>query len=85
MEITSGLHWYLKHFCGAHISWEKTGGVQIASIPESGALPLVNDSGLVFRRPIPWNYYQNVVTSSCEFFTLFSMDFISFFIMLLSS
>lgn len=67
VEIASGLHWYLKHFCGAHISWEKTGGVQIASIPESGSLPLIKDDGLVFKRPVPWNYYQNVVTSSYSF------------------
>ncbi|KAJ8432285.1 hypothetical protein Cgig2_028547 [Carnegiea gigantea] len=59
VEIASGLHWYLKHFCGAHISWEKTGGVQIASIPESGSLPFIKDDGLVFKRPVPWNYYQN--------------------------
>lgn len=67
VEIASGLHWYLKYLCGAHISWEKTGGVQMASIPAPGSLPFVKDGGLVFKRPVPWNYYQNVVTSSYSF------------------
>ncbi|KAJ4822739.1 hypothetical protein Tsubulata_007000 [Turnera subulata] len=43
VEIASGLHWYIKYWCGAHVSWVKTGGIQIASIPESGSLPLVQD------------------------------------------
>lgn len=68
MELASGLHWYLKYSCGAHISWDKTGGIQIASIPEPDSLPFVRDEGLVFKRPVPWNYYQNVVTSSCEYY-----------------
>ncbi|KAK9683017.1 hypothetical protein RND81_10G113000 [Saponaria officinalis] len=67
VEIASGLHWYLKYYCGAHISWEKTGGVQIGSIPKPGFLPLVKDEGLVVKRPVPWNYYQNVVTSSYSY------------------
>lgn len=67
VEIVSGLHWYLKFFCGVHISWEKTGGVQIASVPEPGSLPFVDDEGLIFKRSVPWNYYQNVVTSSYSF------------------
>ncbi|KAL2922613.1 Alpha-N-acetylglucosaminidase, partial [Bienertia sinuspersici] len=54
VEIASGLHWYLKYLCGAHLSWEKTGGVQIDSIPKPGSLPSVKDKGLVFRRPVPW-------------------------------
>lgn len=66
VEIASGLHWYLKYWCGAHVSWDKTGGVQIASIPNPGSLPRVKDEGLKIQRPVPWNYYQNVVTSSCE-------------------
>ena len=69
MELASGLHWYLKYSCGAHISWDKTGGFQIASIPEPESLPFVRDEGLVFKRPVPWNYYQNVVTSSCEYYS----------------
>uniref|UniRef100_A0A803MI61 Alpha-N-acetylglucosaminidase n=1 Tax=Chenopodium quinoa TaxID=63459 RepID=A0A803MI61_CHEQI len=64
VEIASGLHWYLKYLCGAHISWEKTGGVHMASIPDPGSLPFVKDGGLVMKRPIPWNYYQNVVISN---------------------
>ncbi|XP_057522012.1 alpha-N-acetylglucosaminidase [Amaranthus tricolor] len=67
VELASGLHWYLKYSCGAHISWDKTGGFQIASIPEPESLPFVRDEGLVFKRPVPWNYYQNVVTSSYSF------------------
>ncbi|KAF9586960.1 hypothetical protein IFM89_039832 [Coptis chinensis] len=64
VEIASGLHWYLKYWCGAHISWDKTGGVQLSSIPSPGSLPVVKDEGVMIQRPVPWNYYQNVVTSS---------------------
>nr|CAA77084.1 alpha-N-acetylglucosaminidase [Nicotiana tabacum] len=67
VEITSGLHWYLKYRCGAHISWDKTGGVQLASVPKPGSLPLVKQMELTIQRPVPWNYYQNVVTSSYSF------------------
>ncbi|KAL9333922.1 hypothetical protein Peur_074061 [Populus x canadensis] len=67
VEIASGLHWYLKHWCGAHVSWDKTGGVQIASIPKPGSLPHVKDKGVMIQRPVPWNYYQNVVTSSYSY------------------
>ncbi|KAJ0095775.1 hypothetical protein Patl1_17155 [Pistacia atlantica] len=66
VEITSGLHWYIKYWCGAHVSWDKTGGIQIASVPSPGSLPLVKDKGVRIQRPVPWNYYQNVVTSSCS-------------------
>ncbi|KAH7527885.1 hypothetical protein FEM48_Zijuj05G0013900 [Ziziphus jujuba var. spinosa] len=67
VELASGLHWYLKYWCGAHISWDKTGGIQIASIPHPGSLPLVKDEGVIIQRPVPWNYYQNVVTSSYSY------------------
>lgn len=66
VELASGLHWYLKYWCGAHISWDKTGGIQVASVPEPGSLPRVKDGGVIVQRPVPWNYYQNVVTSSCK-------------------
>lgn len=71
VEITSGLHWYLKYWCGGHISWDKTGGIQIASIPNPGSLPRVEDKGVRVQRPVPWNYYQNVVTSSCKYWILY--------------
>ncbi|KAK2440253.1 alpha-N-acetylglucosaminidase [Trifolium repens] len=67
VEIVSGLHWYLKYWCGAHVSWDKTGGVQTTSIPKPGSLPLLKDEGVKIKRPVPWNYYQNVVTSSYSF------------------
>ncbi|KAJ8900319.1 hypothetical protein K2173_024959 [Erythroxylum novogranatense] len=67
VEIVSGLHWYIKYLCGVHISWDKTGGIQIASIPSPGSLPLLKDGGIRIQRPIPWNYYQNVVTSSYSY------------------
>ncbi|KAM7471348.1 hypothetical protein LguiA_009531 [Lonicera macranthoides] len=63
VELLAGLHWYLKNWCGAHISWNKT-GVQLSSVPKSGSLPLVQDAGVLIQRPIPWNYYQNAVTPS---------------------
>ncbi|XP_028776294.1 alpha-N-acetylglucosaminidase-like [Neltuma alba] len=67
VEIASGLHWYLKYWCGAHVSWDKTGGIQTASIPKPGSLPPLKDEGLMVKRPVPWNYYQNVVTSSYSY------------------
>ncbi|XVF73610.1 hypothetical protein PTKIN_Ptkin12aG0216000 [Pterospermum kingtungense] len=67
VEIASGLHWYIKYFCGAHVSWDKTGGMQIASVPKPGSLPRVKDEGVLIQRPVPWNYYQNVVTSSYSY------------------
>ncbi|CAL1371673.1 unnamed protein product [Linum trigynum] len=67
VDIVSGLHWYIKYSCGAHVSWDKTGGIQIASIPKPGSLPRVKDDGVMIQRPVPWNYYQNVVTSSYSY------------------
>lgn len=67
VEIASGLHWYIKYWCEAHISWDKTGGIQIASVPNPGSLPLIKDEGVMIHRPVPWNYYQNVVTASCKY------------------
>ncbi|CAA6663543.1 unnamed protein product [Spirodela intermedia] len=67
VELASGLHWYLKYWCGVHISWDKTGGVQVSSVPPPDLLPQVDDRGVVIKRPIPWSYYQNVVTSSYSF------------------
>ncbi|KAF2311400.1 hypothetical protein GH714_022302 [Hevea brasiliensis] len=67
VEVLAGLHWYLKYWCGSHISWEKTGGAQLNSIPNLGSLPRVQDTGILVQRPIPWNYYQNAVTSSYTF------------------
>lgn len=66
VEILAGLHWYLKYQCGSHISWEKIGGAQLFSVPRAGLLPRVKDAALLVQRPIPWNYYQNAVTSSYE-------------------
>ncbi|CAL4930936.1 unnamed protein product [Urochloa decumbens] len=67
VELVSGLHWYLKYWCGVHISWDKTGGAQLASVPAPGSLPHVKGEGVKIERPVPWNYYQNVVTSSYSF------------------
>ncbi|KAH9290684.1 hypothetical protein KI387_034801, partial [Taxus chinensis] len=67
VELAAGLHWYLKHYCGAHLSWDKTGGVQLASVPRPGSLPIVHSGGFRVQRPVPWNYYQNAVTSSYTF------------------
>ncbi|KGN63620.2 hypothetical protein Csa_013990 [Cucumis sativus] len=67
VEILAGLHWYLKHWCGAHISWDKTGGSQLFSVPKAGLLPRIQTNEVVVQRPIPLNYYQNAVTSSYSF------------------
>ncbi|KAF8660246.1 hypothetical protein HU200_057812 [Digitaria exilis] len=67
VEISAGFHWYLKHYCAAHISWYKTGGPQFSSIPHPGSLPRVPAGGVSIQRPIHWSYYQNAVTSSYSF------------------
>ncbi|XP_051133048.1 alpha-N-acetylglucosaminidase-like [Andrographis paniculata] len=67
VELLSGLHWYLKYWCGAHISWNKTGGMQLSSVPNPGSLPRINSVGVTMTRPTPWSYYQNAVTSSYAF------------------
>ncbi|CAM8912675.1 unnamed protein product [Rhodiola kirilowii] len=67
VEIAAGLHRYLKDLCNAHISWDKTGGTQLLSVPKAGELPRLEEGGILIRRPVPWNYYQNAVTSSYTF------------------
>ncbi|KAK8968620.1 hypothetical protein KSP40_PGU012501 [Platanthera guangdongensis] len=67
VELSAGLHWYLKNWCAAHISWDKTGGAQLSSVPKPGSLPKMNPNGILIRRLIPWSYYQNAVTSSYSF------------------
>ncbi|KAK6119256.1 hypothetical protein DH2020_047002 [Rehmannia glutinosa] len=67
VDVTSGLHWYLKYWCGAHVSWDKTGGAQLGSVPKPGSLPPVRYEGVMIQRSAPWNYYQNVVTSSYSY------------------
>ncbi|CAL1367819.1 unnamed protein product [Linum trigynum] len=67
VEMVAGLHWYLKYWCGAHLSWAKTGGDQLNSVPQPGYLPRVQDDGVLVQRPVPWNYYQNAVSSSYTF------------------
>ncbi|KAL3732758.1 hypothetical protein ACJRO7_029410, partial [Eucalyptus globulus] len=62
VELTSGLHWYLKYWCDAHVSRNKTGGIQVASDPKARSLPRLKGKGVMIQRPVPWNYYQNVVT-----------------------
>lgn len=74
VEIASGFHWYLKYKCNAHVSWDKTGGIQIASVPLPGHLPRLDSKRILIRRPVPWNYYQNVVTSSCKTYTYTSWN-----------
>ncbi|KAL3681211.1 hypothetical protein R1sor_024167 [Riccia sorocarpa] len=67
VELCAGLYWYLKRRCGAHISWDKTGGKQLSTVPEPGSLPPLETGGVKVVRPVPWSYYQNVVTSSYSF------------------
>ncbi|KAK1268870.1 hypothetical protein QJS04_geneDACA006846 [Acorus gramineus] len=67
VELSAGLHWYLKNWCQAHVSWDKTGGVQLSSVPKPGSLPRVQPAKIMVQRPVPWNYYQNAVTSSYSF------------------
>ncbi|KAI5084126.1 hypothetical protein GOP47_0000295 [Adiantum capillus-veneris] len=64
VEILAGLHWYLKYWGGGHVSWRKTGGMQLTSIAKPGELPRVSGSGVKVQRVVPWSYYQNVVTVS---------------------
>ncbi|KAL9659010.1 hypothetical protein QQ045_028269 [Rhodiola kirilowii] len=71
-----GVHWsgncrwstlVPEELCNAHISWDKTGGTQLLSVPKVGKLPRLEKGGILIRRPVPWNYYQNAVTSSYTF------------------
>lgn len=78
VDIASGLHWYLKHWCGSHISWDKTGGSQLFSVPNAGFLPRVHSGGVSVQRPIPWSYYQNAVTSSCKLLLCVEFDVTGF-------
>lgn len=80
-EVLAGLHWYLKYWCNVHVSWDKTGGVQLQSLPQSGNFPCVQDAGIVNQRPVPWNYYQNAVTSSCK---ILFMTIVLMFLIILS-
>ncbi|RRT56951.1 hypothetical protein B296_00044534, partial [Ensete ventricosum] len=73
VELSAGLHWYLKHWCLTHVSWEKTGGLQLSSLPKVGSLPHVPSAGILVQRPVPLSYYQNAVTSSCKL--LYSLFF----------
>ncbi|PIA33951.1 hypothetical protein AQUCO_03900072v1, partial [Aquilegia coerulea] len=54
VEIASALHWYLKYSCGAHISWDKTGGAQLSSVPNPGSLPPVKDKGVIIQHSYVW-------------------------------
>ncbi|KAI5010321.1 hypothetical protein ZWY2020_012458 [Hordeum vulgare] len=47
-----------------YISWAKTGGAQLSSVPYPGSLPRVPAGGILIQRPVDWSYYQNAVTSS---------------------
>jgi alpha-N-acetylglucosaminidase len=67
VELCAGLHWYIKYWCGAHVSWDKTGGAQLFTIPPPGSLPQLQDGGITIHRVVEWNYYQNVVTSSYSY------------------
>ncbi|XP_024535814.1 alpha-N-acetylglucosaminidase isoform X2 [Selaginella moellendorffii] len=67
VELCAGLYWYLKNWCGAHISWDLTGGSQLDTIPEPQALPALPPGGVKIQRSVPWSYYQNVVTSSYSY------------------
>ncbi|XP_064950061.1 alpha-N-acetylglucosaminidase-like isoform X3 [Musa acuminata AAA Group] len=49
VELSAGLHWYLKHWCLIHISWEKTGGLQLSSLPKVGSLPHVPSAGILIH------------------------------------
>uniref|UniRef100_A0A7I4B8L3 Alpha-N-acetylglucosaminidase n=1 Tax=Physcomitrium patens TaxID=3218 RepID=A0A7I4B8L3_PHYPA len=67
VELCAGLHWYLKHWCNGHISWDKTGGAQLHTVHRPGFLPRLQGDTLTIQRPVDWNYYQNVVTSSYSY------------------
>ncbi|XP_039161071.1 uncharacterized protein LOC120289790 [Eucalyptus grandis] len=47
VEVVACLRWCLKY----HISWDKTSGLQMHSIPKFGSLPCVHDAGVVVRDP----------------------------------
>lgn len=67
LELTAGAHWWLKHAAGCSVSWDATGGPQIAAAAfEPAALGALEAAGRVdyVRRAVPMTFYQNVVTQS---------------------
>ena len=63
VERAAALHHYLKILCGVHLSWDATGGAQLASVPP--VLPRV-PGGLPIRVTYPFKrtLYFNTVTFS---------------------
>lgn len=57
VEILSGLHGYLKYYFGAHMSWRKTGGAQLSSVPKPGSLPGIQDSEITIKRLSEWCFF----------------------------
>ena len=49
VEIASNLHWYIEYLCGAHVSWDKTGGVHLAFVPPPGSFPHVKKEGIMIN------------------------------------
>ncbi|XP_060531766.1 alpha-N-acetylglucosaminidase [Cylas formicarius] len=58
VAAASGVHHYLKYFCGCHVSWEESQLNLPAELPDVDVLIRFNDR---FR------YYQNVCTTSYSF------------------
>lgn len=76
VELASGVHWWLKHHAGCSMSWDSTGGLQIAinafdaaRLDELEASSSDGGGSDTVMRSVPSTFYQNVVTFSysCAF------------------
>jgi alpha-N-acetylglucosaminidase len=66
VELASGVHWFLKYFAGASVSWEATGGLQLshASLSAAALAGMEAKGQAKVERAVPFSFYQNVVTMS---------------------
>jgi hypothetical protein len=68
VEAAAGIHWFLKEYCGACITWRATGGAHIPvddCLSSEGLQRLQRLLPLQRSRAVPLQYYQNVVTARC--------------------
>lgn len=61
VSLAAGVHWYLKYYCNASISWGKEAtGNQLSSVPPPAQLPLPAAERRV--SPVQYRYAYNVCT-----------------------
>ncbi|KAJ6387073.1 hypothetical protein OIU78_016905 [Salix suchowensis] len=73
VEVLAGLHWYLKYWCGSHISWDKTGGVQLNSTPNWALFH-------VFKMMVSWfrDLFLGIITRTLSHLAILLLVFQKF-------